>query len=177
MVRASRSSLGFVVFFIAGLAETHRLPFDLPEAESELVAGYHSEYSGMKFAMFMVGEYVGISLLSALLVTLFFGGWHGAVVCRRSSGSLIKMMVFICFFILLRAALPRPRYDQLMALGLEGDAAARAAEPGGDRRRGAGARRRRDAVMFGRPCARIWRVFLHMLRASASTIQYPEVKP
>ena len=66
--------IGFVVFFIAGIAETHRLPFDLPEAESELVAGYHSEYSGMKFGMFFFGEYLGITLISALTVALFFGG-------------------------------------------------------------------------------------------------------
>ena len=69
--------LGLVVFLIAGLAETRRLPFDLPEAENELVAGYHTEYSGMKFAMFFLGEYVGITLISALIVTLFFGGWLG----------------------------------------------------------------------------------------------------
>jgi len=69
--------LGFVIFFIAGLAETHRTPFDLPEADSELVAGYHTEYSGMKFGMFFVGEYLGITLISAMLVTLFLGGWHG----------------------------------------------------------------------------------------------------
>ncbi len=71
--------IGFVVFFIAGIAETHRLPFDLPEAESELVAGFHSEYSGMKFGMFFVGEYLAITLISALTVTLFFGGWMGPV--------------------------------------------------------------------------------------------------
>ena len=71
--------LGFVIFFIAGVAETRRLPFDLPEAESELVAGYHSEYSGMKFGMFFVGEYLGITLISALITTLFFGGWMGPV--------------------------------------------------------------------------------------------------
>src|SRR5918994_4575630 len=69
--------VGFVIFFIAGVAETHRLPFDIPEAESELVAGFHSEYSGMKFGMFFVGEYVGITLISSMIVVLFFGGWHG----------------------------------------------------------------------------------------------------
>ena len=71
--------LGLLIFLIAGLAETHRLPFDLPEAESELIAGYHSEYSGMKFGMFFVGEYLGIVLISALIVTLFFGGWLGPI--------------------------------------------------------------------------------------------------
>ena len=67
--------LGFVLFLIAGIAETRRLPFDLPEAESELIAGYHSEYSGMKFGMFFVGEYLGVTLISALIAILFFGGW------------------------------------------------------------------------------------------------------
>jgi len=108
--------VGFVVFFIAGIAETHRLPFDLPEAESELVAGYHSEYSGMKFGMFFVGEYLGITLISALTVALFFGGWMGPLL-PPLAWFLIKTFLFICFFILLRAALPRPRYDQLMSFG------------------------------------------------------------
>ncbi len=108
--------LGFIVFFIAGIAETHRLPFDLPEAESELVAGFHSEYSGMKFAMFFVGEYIGITLISAMIVTLFFGGWLGPFL-PPLLWFFIKTFVFICFFILLRASLPRPRYDQLMAYG------------------------------------------------------------
>jgi len=108
--------IGFVVFFIAGIAETHRLPFDLPEAESELVAGFHSEYSGMKFGMFFVGEYLAITLISALTVTLFFGGWMGPVLPPLLWFS-IKTFVFICFFILLRASLPRPRYDQLMSFG------------------------------------------------------------
>jgi NADH-quinone oxidoreductase subunit H len=108
--------VGFVVFFIAGLAETHRLPFDLPEAESELVAGYHSEYSGMKFGMFFVGEYLGITLISALMVTLFFGGWLGPWF-PPIVWFLIKTFVFICAFIIIRAALPRPRYDQLMSYG------------------------------------------------------------
>jgi NADH-quinone oxidoreductase subunit H len=108
--------VGFVVFFIAGIAETHRLPFDLPEAESELVAGFHSEYSGMKFGMFFVGEYLGVTLISALTVTLFFGGWMGPWL-PPLAWFLIKTFAFICFFILLRASLPRPRYDQLMSFG------------------------------------------------------------
>jgi NADH-quinone oxidoreductase subunit H len=108
--------IGLIVFMIAGLAETHRLPFDLPEAESELIAGYHSEYSGMKFGMFFVGEYLGITLISAMIVTMFFGGWHGPFL-PPVVWFLIKTFVFINFFILLRAALPRPRYDQLMAYG------------------------------------------------------------
>ncbi len=108
--------LGFILFFTAGIAVTHRLPLDLPEAESELVAGYHSEYSGMKFGMFFVGEYLAIALISALVTTFFFGGWLGPFL----PGVLwfaIKMFAFICVFVLLRASLPRPRYDQLMALG------------------------------------------------------------
>jgi len=108
--------IGFVIFFIAGIAETHRLPFDLPEAESELVAGYHSEYSGMKFGMFFVGEYLGITLISALTVALFFGGWLGPAL-PPLVWFLIKTFAFISFFILLRASLPRPRYDQLMSFG------------------------------------------------------------
>lgn len=108
--------LGLAVFLVAGLAETHRLPFDLPEAESELVAGYHSEYSGMKFGMFFVGEYVGIMLISAMIVTLFFGGWLGPVL-PPVVWFAVKTFVFICFFVLMRASLPRPRYDQLMAYG------------------------------------------------------------
>ena len=108
---------GFVVFFIAGIAETHRLPFDIPEAEGELVAGYHSEYSGMKFGMFFVGEYLGIMLISAIISTLFFGGWLGPSFLPPVFWFLFKTFFFIGIFILLRASLPRPRYDQLMKLG------------------------------------------------------------
>jgi NADH-quinone oxidoreductase subunit H len=108
--------LGFVVFLIAGIAETHRLPFDLPEAENELIAGFHTEYSGMKFGIFFIGEYVGIGLISAMTVTLFLGGWLGPVL-PPLLWFLVKLAFFVGFFILLRAALPRPRYDQLMAYG------------------------------------------------------------
>jgi NADH-quinone oxidoreductase subunit H len=108
---------GFIVFFIAGIAETHRTPFDIPEAEGELVAGYHSEYSGMKFGMFMIGEYLGITLISAIIVTLFFGGWLGPSFLSPVFWFLLKTFFFIFVFILLRASLPRPRYDQLMKLG------------------------------------------------------------
>jgi NADH-quinone oxidoreductase subunit H len=108
--------LGLIIFIIAGIAETHRLPFDLPESESELVAGFHSEYSGMKFGMFFVGEYLGITLISALIVTLFFGGWLGPIF-PPLVWFCLKTFFFICGFILLRASLPRPRYDQLMAFG------------------------------------------------------------
>jgi NADH-quinone oxidoreductase subunit H len=108
--------LGFVVFFIAGLAETHRLPFDLPESEAELIAGFHSEYSGMKFGLFFVGEYVGIILISSLTTTLFLGGWRGPLL-PPLVWFLLKTFVFIALFILLRATMPRPRFDQLMAWG------------------------------------------------------------
>jgi NADH-quinone oxidoreductase subunit H len=108
--------IGFIVFMIAGIAETRRLPFDLPEAENELNAGFHSEYSGMKFGMFFVGEYIGITLVSALIATLFFGGWLGPLL-PPLVWFILKTFVFLCFFILLRAALPRPRFDQLMAYG------------------------------------------------------------
>lgn len=109
--------VAFVIFMIAGIAETHRLPFDIPEAESELVAGFHSEYSGMKFGMFFIGEYLGITLISAMVVTLFFGGWLGPSFLPPLIWFTLKTFVFILFFILLRASLPRPRYDQLMEYG------------------------------------------------------------
>jgi NADH-quinone oxidoreductase subunit H len=108
--------LGLVIFTIAGVAESHRLPFDLPEAESELVAGYHTEYSGMKFGMFYVGEYAAIVLISAMIVTLFFGGWLGPWL-PPVIWFVLKTSIVIVFIILLRAALPRPRYDQFMAFG------------------------------------------------------------
>lgn len=108
--------LGFVLFLIAGVAETRRLPFDLPEAESELVAGFHSEYSGMKFGLFFVGEYLGVILISGLIAVLFFGGWMGPFL-PPVIWFLLKTFFFICFFILLRASLPRPRFDQLMSWG------------------------------------------------------------
>ncbi len=117
--------LGMVLFFIAGIAETHRLPFDLPEAEAELVAGFHAEYSSMKFGMFFIGEYVGITLISCLTVILYFGGWGGPLF--GASGWIVpfiqfgwfafKVFLILCFFILLRASTPRPRYDQLIAFG------------------------------------------------------------
>ena len=109
--------VGFVVFFIAGLAETRRIPFDLPETESSLVAGYHAEYSGIKFGMFFVGEYLGVTLISVMIATLFFGGYLGPALIPPIIWLLIKTFFFIGLFILLRATLPRPRPDQLMTLG------------------------------------------------------------
>lgn len=108
--------LGFILFFMAAIAATHRAPFDIPEAEQELTAGFHTEYSSMKFGMFFVAEYVAITLMSALTVTLFFGGWHGPWL-PPAVWFCIKTGFFMCFFILLRAALPRPRYDHFMEAG------------------------------------------------------------
>jgi len=108
--------LGLFVFLIAGLAESHRLPFDLPEAEHELTAGFHTEYGGMKFAMFMLGEYLGLILVSCMITTLFLGGWLGPFL-PPLVWFLFKTFLVILFFILLRAAIPRPRYDQLMSMG------------------------------------------------------------
>ena len=112
---------GFCTFLLAAVATTHRFPFDMPEAENELTAGYHTEYSGMKFGMFYVGEYVGIVLVSALLTTLFFGGWQGPFTERLPGLAFIwfalKTVFFIMLFILLKGSLPRPRYDQIMAWG------------------------------------------------------------
>ena len=107
---------------IAGIAESHRLPFDLPEAEHELVAGFHTEYSGMKFGLIMVGEYLSVILTSAMIVTLFFGGWLGPAFLPPIVWFTLKTATAICFFVLLRAAIPRPRYDQLMSLGVPGAA-------------------------------------------------------
>lgn len=107
---------GLLVFIIAAVAESHRSPLDLPEAEQELIAGFHTEYSGMKFGMFFVGEYLGVTLSSAMLVTLFFGGWLGPVL-PPLVWFCLKTTIGILFFVLLRAALPRPRYDQLMMFG------------------------------------------------------------
>jgi NADH-quinone oxidoreductase subunit H len=111
--------LGFVLYFTAAVAETNRAPFDLPEAEQELVAGYHTEYSGFRFAMYFIAEYVNLITVSAIASTLFFGGWIGPVF----SGPwwlLIKMVIFAFIFVWLRAALPRLRYDQLMRLSWGG---------------------------------------------------------
>ncbi|MGI8774758.1 MAG: complex I subunit 1/NuoH family protein [Actinomycetota bacterium] len=112
----------FLIFFIAGIAETNRAPFDLPEAESEIVAGFHTEYSGIRFALFFLGEYVHLVIICAMTVTLFFGGWHGP-----SIGFLpwiwplvwftLKTGAFVYLFVWIRATMPRLRYDRLMWLG------------------------------------------------------------
>jgi NADH-quinone oxidoreductase subunit H len=108
--------VGFLVFFIAGVAETNRPPFDLPEAETELVAGYHTEYSGMRFGLFTTAEYINTITLSGLAVTLFFGGWSGPFL-PGPIWFVLKLALFLFVFIWLRATLPRLRYDQLMSFG------------------------------------------------------------
>jgi NADH-quinone oxidoreductase subunit H len=113
---AAPQFVGLVIFFLGGIAETSRAPFDLPEAEQELVAGYHTEYSGMRWGLFQMAEYINLVTLSALMVTLFFGGWHGP----WNIGPiwfLLKLFAVLFVFIWIRATLPRLRYDQLMRFG------------------------------------------------------------
>jgi NADH-quinone oxidoreductase subunit H len=109
--------IGLLVFFVSGVAETNRAPFDLPEAEQELVAGYHTEYSGMRFGLFQTAEYINMIVLSALCVTLFFGGWLGPVDTLGPLWFLLKLAIVLFIFIWIRTTLPRLRYDQLMAFG------------------------------------------------------------
>jgi len=109
--------VGLLVFFFAGIAETSRPPFDLPEAEQEIVAGYHTEYSGMRFGLFSMAEYINMITLSALAVTLFFGGWLGPWAPLGPLWFVLKLGVLVIIFIWLRATLPRLRYDQLMDFG------------------------------------------------------------
>jgi NADH-quinone oxidoreductase subunit H len=108
--------VGLVIFLIAGVAETNRPPFDLPEAETELVAGYHTEYSGMRFGLFSTAEYINMITLSGLAVTLFFGGWGGPFL-PGPLWFVLKLVALIFVFMWLRATLPRLRYDQLMRFG------------------------------------------------------------
>ncbi|HVP75295.1 MAG TPA: NADH-quinone oxidoreductase subunit NuoH [Gaiellaceae bacterium] len=108
--------VGMLVFVFAGIAETSRAPFDLPEAEQELVAGYHTEYSGMRWGLFQMAEYINLITLSALMVTLFFAGWHGPW-HLGPLWFLLKLLAVLFAFIWLRATLPRLRYDQLMRFG------------------------------------------------------------
>ena len=119
--------LSFFIFLISGFAETNRLPFDLPEAESELIAGYHTEYSAMKFSFFFIAEYANVVTVCAMVTTLFFGGWdipgrwdeQGGVLQTLATGGFffLKLMFWIFFVMWIRWTLPRFRYDQLMALG------------------------------------------------------------
>lgn len=108
--------VGFLIYLICAVAETNRAPFDLPEAETELVAGFHVEYSSMKFALFFLAEYANIITVSAIATTLFLGGWRGPFL-PPVIWFLIKIFAFIFLFIWLRATLPRFRYDQLMGFG------------------------------------------------------------
>ena len=110
--------LAFLLFYIAGVAETNRAPFDLPEAEQELVAGFHTEYTGMKFAMFFMGEYINMVTMSALVTLLFLGGWnaYGLPVWPIVAFAL-KVGFLLCVFIWLRSTFPRIRYDRLMTFG------------------------------------------------------------
>jgi NADH-quinone oxidoreductase subunit H len=109
--------IGLLCFFIAGIAETNRAPFDLPEADTELVAGYHTEYSGMRWGLFQTAEYINMITLSALMVTLFFAGWHGPYAPLGPLWFFLKLLVVVSIFIWLKATLPRLRYDQLMRFG------------------------------------------------------------
>ena len=108
--------LGFVIFLVSSTAELNRAPFDLPEAETELVAGFHTEYSSMKFAMFFMAEYANMIGASAMATTLFLGGWQGPLL-PPVIWFLLKVFCFLFLFVWLRATLPRFRYDQLMGFG------------------------------------------------------------
>jgi len=111
--------VGFLIYMTAGIAETNRAPFDFPEAEQELVAGYHTEYSSMSFAMFFLAEYINMVTVSAVATDLFLGGWHGPLL-PESLGwiwFLIKVTAILFFYVWMRWTLPRYRYDQLMAFG------------------------------------------------------------
>jgi len=109
-------ALGAIVYFIAGIAETNRAPFDLPEAEQELVAGYHTEYSGLRFTLYFMAEYINMITVSAIATTLFLGGWWGPF-APGPWWFLIKVAALLFVYIWLRATLPRLRYDQLMRFG------------------------------------------------------------
>ncbi len=113
--------LGFIIYLIAAIAETNRVPFDLPEAETELVAGFHTEYSAMKFALFFLAEYVNMFTVSMLATTLFLGGWNGPFVHQLPWLGVFyflgKVCLFLFFYIWLRGTLPRFRFDQLMTFG------------------------------------------------------------
>jgi NADH-quinone oxidoreductase subunit H len=110
--------LAFLLFFIAGVAETNRAPFDLPEAEQELVAGFHTEYTGMKFAMFFMGEYINMVTMSALVTLLFLGGWNSyGIPVWPILAFAGKVLFLLCVFIWLRSTYPRIRYDRLMTFG------------------------------------------------------------
>jgi NADH-quinone oxidoreductase subunit H len=108
--------ISFVIFLISAMAESKRIPFDIPEAENELGAGYHMEYSGMRFGLFFIGEYVHMQVMGALIAVFFLGGWRGPIL-PGPVWLVIKMMMVAVFMIWARGTLPRLRYDQLMAIG------------------------------------------------------------
>jgi len=110
--------VGFLVFMVAGFAETARAPFDLPEADAEIVAGYNTEYGGMRFGSFFMAEYIEVIIISGVAVACFFGGWHGpGPIALAPLWVILKMFAFVVLFIWVRATLPRLRYDQLMSFG------------------------------------------------------------
>jgi NADH-quinone oxidoreductase subunit H len=110
--------VGFLIFMVAGFAETARAPFDLPEADAEIVAGYNTEYGGMRFGSFFLGEYIEILIISGIAATCFLGGWHGpGPIALAPLWMLVKIFFGVVFFIWVRATLPRLRYDQLMSFG------------------------------------------------------------
>jgi NADH-quinone oxidoreductase subunit H len=111
--------VGFFIFMTAGVAETNRAPFDFPEAEQELVAGYHTEYSSMSFAMFFMAEYINMVTVSAVATDLFLGGWHGPFLPEYLGWIwfLLKVAFLLFFYVWMRWTLPRYRYDQLMQFG------------------------------------------------------------
>ncbi len=111
-----KQPVAFFVYFISAIAETNRSPFDLPEAESELVAGYHTEYSGMRFGIFYLSEYANMITVSAIATSVFFGGWNGPVL-PPVLWFLIKVVIFLFIYVWIRGTLPRFRYDQLMRFG------------------------------------------------------------
>jgi NADH-quinone oxidoreductase subunit H len=113
---AITNPIAFLIFFVSATAESKRIPFDLPEAENELVAGYHTEYSGMRFGLFFVGEYLNMIVLGSIITVLFLGGWHGPFLWPVV-WFLIKVLAVAFVFIWMRGTLPRLRYDQLMAFG------------------------------------------------------------
>lgn len=109
--------LGFILFFTSAVAEVARIPFDLPEAETELVSGYSTEFTGMRFAMFAMAEYINMITVSALMVLLYLGGWNGPAFLPPVAWFAVKLAVMLFVFIWMRASLPRLRYDRLMSLG------------------------------------------------------------
>jgi NADH-quinone oxidoreductase subunit H len=111
-----KQPFSFIIFVICAMAETKRIPFDLPEAENEIIAGYHTEYSGMRFGLFFLGEYISLIVLGSLVAAFFLGGWHGPFL-PPFVWFLIKVLAVVFVMVWMRGTLPRLRYDQLMGLG------------------------------------------------------------